>query len=188
MNESLGKVEIDDVLTSLKQLIADKDDNDVGLIETERNEKLLLGPALRVVEGRKLERAQQAPVSRNLEAKISKLEEMIARSEGPWEPDSAGQDDYACKQVTGFPWEQVVDAALGEFDAPAALRAVQTKSETPLRSAETESLNSEKLRETVTEIIREELRGTLGEKITQNIRQMVQREIQSVLKSGKLRG
>ena len=38
MNEPLGKVEIDDVLTSLKQLIADQDDNNVGLIETERNE------------------------------------------------------------------------------------------------------------------------------------------------------
>ena len=187
MNEPLGKVEIDDVLTSLKQLIADQDDHNVGLIETERNEKLLLGPALRVVEGRKLDRAQKAPVSGNLEAKISKLEEMIAQSEGPWEPDSAGQDDYAGKHVTGFPWEQVVDAALGEFDAPAALRAVTVNSQTPLRVAETERLNSEKLRETVAEIIREELRGTLGEKITQNIRQMVQREIQSVLKSGKLR-
>ena len=66
MNEPLGKVEIDDVLTSLKQLIADKDENDVGLIETERNEKLLLGPALREVEGRKLERIHQAPVSRLL--------------------------------------------------------------------------------------------------------------------------
>ena len=187
MNEPLGKVEIDDVLTSLKQLIADQDDNNVGLIETERNEKLLLGPALRVVEGRKLDRAQKAPVSGNLEAKISKLEEMVAQSEGPWEPDSAGQDDYAGKHVARFPWEQVVDAALGEFDAPAALRAVTVNSQTPLRAAETERLNSEKLRETVAEIIREELRGTLGEKITQNIRQMVQREIQSVLKSGKLR-
>lgn len=187
MNEPLGKVEIDDVLTSLKQLIADQDDNNVGLIETERNEKLLLGPALRVVEGRKLDRAQKAPVSGNLEAKISKLEEMVAQSEGPWEPDSAGQDDYAGKHVAGFPWEQVVDAALGEFDAPAALRAVTVNSQTPLRAAEIERLNSEKLRETVAEIIREELRGTLGEKITQNIRQMVQREIQSVLKSGKLR-
>ena len=53
-----------------------------------------MGPALRVVEGRKLDRAKQAPVSGNLEAKISKLEEIIARSEGPWEPDNAGQDDY----------------------------------------------------------------------------------------------
>ena len=81
----------------------------------------------------------------------------------------------------------MVDAALGEFDAPAALRAVTVNSQTLLRAAETERLNSEKLRETVAEIIREELRGTLGEKITQNIRQMVEREIQSVLKSGKLR-
>ena len=106
---------------------------------------------------------------------------MIARSEGPWEPDSAGQDDYAGKQVTGFPWEQVVDAALGEFDAPAALRAVQVDFETPSQSANKESLNSGKLRETVAEIIREELRGALGEKITQYIRQKVQREIQRVL-------
>ena len=81
----------------------------------------------------------------------------------------------------------MVDAALGEFDAPAALRAVTVNSQTLLKAAETERLNSEKLRETVAEIIREELRGTLGEKITQNIRQMVEREIQSVLKSGKLR-
>ena len=71
MNEPLGKVEMDDVLTSLKQLIADKDENDVELIETERNGKLLLGPALRAVEGRKLERVQQAPVYPNLEAKIA---------------------------------------------------------------------------------------------------------------------
>ena len=188
MNEPLGKVEIDDVLTSLKQIVADQDDNHVGLIETERNEKLLLGPALRVVEGRKLDRARQAPVSRNLEAKISRLEKMIAQSEGQWKPDSAGQDDYAGKQVNGFPWKQGVDAALGEFEAPAALRAVHVNSEIPKRSVEPESLNSEKMRETVAEIIREELRGALGEKITQNIRQMVQREIQSVLKSGKLRG
>ena len=188
MNEPLGKVEIDAVLISLKQLVADQDENSVGLIETERNEKLLLGPALRVVEGRKLDRAKQAPVSGNLEAKISKLEEIIARSEGPWEPDNAGQDDYAGKQVNGFPWEQVVDAALGEFDAPPALRAVQFNSDTPSPSVASDSFNSEQLRDTVAEIIREELRGALGEKITQNIRQMVKREIQSVLRSGKLRG
>ena len=34
MNEPLGKVEIDDVLISLKQLVADQDENSVGLIET----------------------------------------------------------------------------------------------------------------------------------------------------------
>ncbi len=187
MNEPLGKVEVDEVLISLKQILADQDNDDVGLIETERNEKLLLGPALRVVEGRKLERKKQAAVSRNLEAKVSKLEEMIARSEGPWEPDSAGQDDYAGKPTTGFPWEDVVDTAVGEFDAPAALRAVYVAPEPPIQPAASHALTPEKMRETVSEIVRQELRGALGEKITQNIRQMVQREIQKALLSSKTR-
>ena len=136
MNEPLGKVEIDDVLTSLKQIIADQDDEIVGLIETERNQKLLLGPALRVVEGRKLDRTRQAPVSRNLGAKISQLEKMIAQSEGQWKPDSAGQHDYSGKKVNRFPWEQGVDHALCEFEAPAALRSVHVNSEIPKRSIE----------------------------------------------------
>ena len=42
-------------------------------------------------------------------------------------------------------------------------------------------LDIETLRDMVTEIIRDELRGTLGERITRNLRVLVRREIERVL-------
>ena len=50
----------------------------------------------------------------------------------------------------------------------------------PLNASE---IDIDMLRDMVSEIIREELRGTLGERITRNLRQLVRREIERALEA-----
>ena len=47
----------------------------------------------------------------------------------------------------------------------------------------TESMDEEALRKLISEIVREELMGTLGERITRNVRKLVRREIYRILSS-----
>jgi hypothetical protein len=206
MNEPLGKTELSDVLTSLKQLVADDvEAESVGTeAQTEFNKKLILSPSLRVADDT-VAVDNAVGSKQSLQDKILRLEELISHTERLWDQDSAGQDEYAGRPVSGLPWEQVVDTALSDFDAPLVLHAINGEQTNCDRSPATEveadynldpeadaeakpmahSLDPGMLRVLVSEIIREELRGSLGEKITSNIRKLVRGEIEAVLAASK---
>jgi len=109
MNDTPKNSEASDVIASLKEIVSDEAEKGTETAIVGRPEKFILAPSLRVSEEPPV---SDAPLNETLEEKISQLEETITETEGPWEPDTAGQDDYAGRPVTGLPWEAVVDVAL----------------------------------------------------------------------------
>ena len=190
MNDTPKNSESSDVLASLKEIVSDEEEKGTETAIVGGAEKFILAPSLRVTEEPSV---SNAPLNETLEEKISRLEEMITETEGPWEPDTAGQDDDAGRPVTGLPWEEVVDAALSEIDGDLDGDTTEEKSE-HVDNAPSEAgvdqdplalrsvpVDYEALRPMVADIIRDELRGVLGEKITANIRRMVHREIETAV-------
>ena len=108
MNDTPKNSGSSDVIASLKEIVSDEEEKGTETAIVGGAEKFILAPSLRVTEEPPV---SNAPLNETLEEKISRLEEMITETEGPWEPDTAGQDDYAGRPVTGLPWEEVVDAA-----------------------------------------------------------------------------
>ena len=140
---------------------------------------MVLTPSQRVG----LDPKQRAPrplvLSHSLEAKVTQLEEIIARTDDEWEPDGDDDSDYAGGVTATLDWERVADAARDEFD-----KTVSQIIDEPVARTDVEPLNDEEmdaLREIVAKIVREELKRHLGEKITAKIRQMVQSEIKAAL-------
>jgi hypothetical protein len=78
--------------------------------------KLVLTPSQRVG----LDPTPRAPrplvLSHSLEAKVTQLEEIIARSDYEWEPDGDDDSDYAGSVTATLDWERVADAARDELD------------------------------------------------------------------------
>ena len=176
MTEAAGK-DLSDVLTSLRKLVADEPELDTIPQAVEKQDKaeassetLVLCPSLRVDE----EEVSEPP---SLEAKITKLEKLIAHSDQLWEPDDVEQDDFAGSKTT-LPFDVVSEA--GREIVETALVQNEQVSAT-LATSESASLDQEELRALVADMIRDELRGALGEQITKNIRKLVRREINSAL-------
>lgn len=178
MTEAAGK-DLSDVLTSLRKLVADEPELDTIPQVVEKQDKaeaeassetLVLCPSLRVDE----EEVSEPP---SLEAKITKLEKLIAHSDQLWEPDDVEQDDFAGSKTT-LPLD-VVSEAGREIVETALVQNEQVS--TTLATSESASLDQEELRALVADMIRDELRGALGEQITKNIRKLVRREINSAL-------
>lgn len=174
--------------------------------------KLFLGPALRVADDQKIER-EASGGAQSLQDKILRLEELISHAEGLRDPDNAGTDEYAGRSVSGLPWKKFVDTATSDFDLPIDLNAIYDEGaisgpepevlaendlapdpETDARDDYTNnpetnfeepmlSLNLEMLKQVVSEVLHEDLRGPTGEKITSNIRRLVREEIEAILQS-----
>jgi hypothetical protein len=202
MNETLGKTELSDVLTSLKQLVVD--DAEAESVGTEFNKRLVLSPSLRIADDPVVV-GDAVGAKQSLQDKILRLEELISHTEGLSDPDNAGQDGYAAHPVSGLPWEKVVDAALSDFETPVVSHAIHgeepNSDSDPTTEAEaghdldpevdeeekpsSYSLDPVMLKALISEIIREELRGSLGENITSNIRKLVRGEIEALLATSK---
>ena len=190
MNDTPKNSELSDVLASLKEIVSDEDEKGTEAAIVGGAEKFILVPSLRVTEE---PHVSNAPLSKTLEEKISRLEEMITETEGRWEPGPDGQDDYAGRPVTGLARKEVVDAALSEIDGDLDGGTTEEKSDhvdkAPYEAGAGQYPNAvrsvqvdyEDLRPMVADIIRDELRGVLGEKITANIRRMVHREIETAV-------
>ena len=116
-----------------------------------------------------------------LSTKIQALEAAIAQQQDQWEPDSAGEDDYAGMPIREpIPWqdhepEQVVVPPRSESEPLS-----QEVSSGELTGEDT-VIDEETLKELVADIVRQELQGALGERITRNVRKLVRREIQRAL-------
>ncbi len=117
----------------------------------------------------------------DLGARIAALEEVIARKDDHWEPDTPGSDDYAGTEVETLEWEDTGDDAPGAEPEPEPRVDPQTDDDAPDLLAEEPILDEAALRELVADIVRQELQGALGERITRNVRKLVRREIQRAM-------
>jgi len=127
----------------------------------------------------------------SLETRIADLESAVANSDDDWEPD--GSEIEQTPVDLGF--ATVIPDAEPAVDDPAeqaAESAAQTDDPTddPARcgadpanmfDGDPDILDEEMLRQLVTDIVREELQGSLGERITRNVRKLVRREINNAL-------
>ncbi len=139
--------------------------------------KLVLTPSQRVGLDPKPRAPRPLVLSHSLEAKVTQLEEIIARTDDEWEPDGDDDSDYAGGVTETIDWERVADAARDEFD-----KTVSQVIDEPVAWTDVEHLKDEEMdafREIVAKIVREELKGHLCDQITAKIRQMVQREIKA---------
>lgn len=138
-----------------------------------------------------------------LSAKIEALEAAIRQPDETWEPNEAGDGDYAGTPVETLEWEDheaepatgaSSDTAYEPEPQPAPEPSFGTAPEPetgpeladPLDDddvliSEEAILDEESLRELVADIVREELQGALGERITRNVRKLVRREIHRAL-------
>ncbi|WP_299557575.1 hypothetical protein [uncultured Sulfitobacter sp.] len=128
-----------------------------------------------------------------LTAKIAALETAIGAIRQDWEPDGAGDDDYAGAPAAAMAWEDDID--LDATGSPLNDHPQQDldheRSKTPADEADSEAtaglasddglMDEETLRDLVSEIVRSELQGALGERITRNVRKLVRREIHRAL-------
>ena len=116
-----------------------------------------------------------------LSAKIQALEAAIAQQQDQWEPDSAGEDDYAGMPAREtIPWQDHQPAPTAEV-ADAEVAEETQPENTGVLAADESVIDEEALRELVADIVRQELQGALGERITRNVRKLVRREIHRAL-------
>ena len=171
MSGSTEQKAADELLSSLKRIVSQEPSQNEGA-------KLVLTPSQRVGLDPKPRAPRPLVLSHSLEAKVTQLEKIIARTDDEWEPDGDDDSDYAGGVTATLDWELVADAARDEFD-----KTVSQVIDEPVTRTDVEPLNEEvdALREIVVKIVREELKGHLSEKITAKIRQMVQREIKAAL-------
>ena len=159
-----------ELLSYLKRIVSEEPAQKEGA-------KLVLTPSQRVGLDPKPRAPRPLVLSHSLEAKVTQLEEIIARSDYEWEPDGDDDSDYAGSVTATLDWERVEDAARDELD-----KTVLQVIDEPVARTDVEHLNDEEmdaLREIVAKIVREELKGHLCDQITAKIRQMVQREIKA---------
>lgn len=120
-----------------------------------------------------------------LEAKIAELETLVGAQPHEWDPEpTAGAAAFFHRSSTRTNrpdvFSHTVDTTKDKTEAPVE-RAAE-----PLQPAEMPAFDEDALREIVSDIIRQELKGVLGERITRNVRKLVRREIHRVLVSQDL--
>ena len=116
-------------------------------------------------------------------------------SEMEFDPEAAGDGDYAGTEVEALEWGQNADTARPapeaevqpEEPASEAVIDAEVVSAPKQDDAPYEAvLDEEMLRDLVGEIVRQELQGPLGERITRNVRKLVRREINRALASRQM--
>ncbi|MEM6482144.1 MAG: hypothetical protein AAF681_09880, partial [Pseudomonadota bacterium] len=138
--------------------------------------------------------------TKELEARIAEVEAAVAARDDQWEPDGSEPEASAPPPITSLPWLKTAETAerqsteleaQSEAEAtpevpevasthsrPAQYSAGETKKDAEDHwYAEDAVLDEDALRDLVSEIVRQELQGSLGERITRNVRKLVRREI-----------
>lgn len=147
-----------------------------------------------------------------LSAKIAALETAIGQISETWEPDDAGDSDYAGSEPQSMAWEDDVPDQPAQKLADAVDTAPRSDRETvdgaqhqekPEKqhaadddngasdggfafTTDEQLIDEEALRDLVADIVRSELQGALGERITRNVRKLVRREIHRALTAQEL--
>ena len=147
----------------------------------------------------------------SLEDRIAELEAAVSDRDEDWEPDGSEEmqaediqftslrasfsevketpqepvEDHVADDTTEEPAAQEEDAASSaseaQTEAEEAQEAAQDEGASNMFEEESDVMDEEMLRQLVTDIVREELQGTLGERITRNVRKLVRREINTLL-------
>ena len=133
----------------------------------------------------------KAPEEANSEPKADDMpavEWHSVRSYGEveFEPEAAGDGDYAGTEVDALDWSQSNDTSDGATEPGPAedIIDVQAIASEAIEEEVAEAvLDEDMLRDLVGEIVRQELQGPLGERITRNVRKLVLREINRALSS-----
>lgn len=132
----------------------------------------------------------------HLENRIAELEAAVAQQDESWDPDGLDDSDQntpeALQSSVADVWETVEP---DEIPAPAAAEDAILEAEEDLSDDDDDDdlenfvteddamLDEEALREMVSELVRQELQGTLGARITRNVRKLVRREIHRIMDS-----
>lgn len=138
--------------------------------------------------------------TKELEARIAEVEAAVAARDDQWEPDGSEPEANQPPPITSLPWRHAAETEeppLTKDKAPSApedarerpealsqpeevpqplARAAQKDAEDHWYSEDT-IVDEAALRDLVSEIVRQELQGSLGERITRNVRKLVRREI-----------
>ncbi|NCV29812.1 MAG: hypothetical protein EBW60_06695 [Rhodobacteraceae bacterium] len=102
--------------------------------------KLVLTPSQRVGLDPKPLAPRPLVLSHSLEAKVTQMEEIIARSDYEWEPVGDDDSDYAGSVTATLDWERVADAARDELD-----KTVLQVIDEPVARTDVEHLNDEEM-------------------------------------------
>lgn len=146
-----------------------------------------------------------------LSDRVAGFEKAVAARDDEWEPDGDDSDDEnAAAPTEPFSWQdEIEDAELVSPDEGLEPYVAEEDDFAPeVASAEPDPdsaedngflaeddllgdddpavLDEEALRDLVTEIVRQELQGSLGERITRNVRKLVRREIHRALATKEL--
>lgn len=205
MSDALTNSEIEDVLTSVRRLVADEQRRADG--EGGRDGRLILTPSQRVDAGASPAPAPAEPSPapaarttamanppdfRRLEATIAELEAAVSASGSVFEPDGseAISEEPQGSNVTALyarpsfqhfaasPPPEAAPAAPAD-DAPVTTTWMDGMAEDD-DTFET-VIDEATLRILVAQIVREELQGQLGERITLQVRKLVRAEIARTL-------
>jgi len=209
MSDPMKSADIEDVLSSIRRLVADTPDG-AQAPAADAGNRLVLTPALRVGEDERAQSAQSSPadtpdLATQTAASDSTPEGADADAPPPdIEPvDEAAVLEWEDHHIAADPQEgaapddaaELAQGAAAEGDAPdgwASAAAPQQDdtaygagTDAPDLLAEDGVIDEEMLRELVAEIVRQELQGALGERITRNVRKLVRREIHRALSAAE---
>ena len=204
MSDPMKSADIEDVLSSIRRLVADTPDG-AQAPAADAGNRLVLTPALRVGEDDSAQSAQSSP------ADTPGLATQTAASDSTPEgadPDAPPPEIEPVEEAAVLEWEdhhiaadpqegaapddaaELAQGAAAADDAPATApqqddTAYGAGTDAPDLLAEDGVIDEEMLRELVAEIVRQELQGALGERITRNVRKLVRREIHRALSAAE---
>lgn len=209
MSDPMKSADIEDVLSSIRRLVADTPDG-AQAPAADAGNRLVLTPALRVGEDERAQSEAHSP------ADTPDLAPHTAASDSTPEgadTDAPPPDIEPVEEAAVLEWEdhhiaadpqegaapddaaELAQGAAAADDAPdgwAPATAPQQDdtaygagTDAPDLLAEDGVIDEEMLRELVAEIVRQELQGALGERITRNVRKLVRREIHRALSAAE---
>lgn len=190
MSDTVNNADIEDVLSSIRRLVADDAPARQSAAETPAAEptseaqkpaaRLLLTEALRV-----------DPV--DTAAATAPIEHAVATAAAAEIEDNVvafftGDAKSTASQVPPYEDQEAEAALLSDADLSSVV-ADEVCAETSANSAEDDNMFQEHvmdenaLRELIGKLVREELQGELGERISRNVRKLVRREIHRAMAS-----
>jgi hypothetical protein len=152
--------------------------------------KLLLTEDLMVADEKPV---VEQGVTNSLQAKIARLETLIAEADLQFEPEAAGDGALAGARYDDAPaWHGEIEDILSDAgnvhplfekteQAAENTASEQTSDVSEIPENDLSDDEDQELRAFISAMIREELRGSLGQDISDRLRQMVREEIQRAL-------
>ena len=201
MSNSGGKMDVEDVLLSIRQLVSEESSEGSETARTRRDpqntennmsevgnaverDRLVLTPSTSVTESDKL-----AKVTDDLERRMADIEslvmsDLIKNAQVPLAQSGSSQRTANTQKDETAERRDVPDT---NSDPETPLISPEPKSGAPAGAAvflePIGQSDTKSLQETILGIVRSELQGELGDRVTRNVRKLVHREIKRALAS-----